>query len=189
MRRAYHHAMSSNTKEPLLFARILSMMASETRWGTNDYDRYYKYIKPAHEAYQLAMNSDHQPTEKEWERIKYEAESLSYELECQSLSDEEQLMNIQGHEKLGGFQFHDSEPIHFEHSKDMALLVVRYNDITVTFHFEKVVDMKLSGDPLSCWIDDFYCYPCFHNKNLYVFDAGFYRIICERISVENVVRK
>lgn len=188
MWKAYHSASVCEPKEPLLFARILSMLASQTRWGTSDYDRYNKYIKPAYEAYKLAMSSGYNVAKNEWERIKYEAESLAYKLECESRPDEEQLLCISGHEKLADFQFHDSNSIHFEHSKDSAHLIVRFNDIQVIFQFEGIVDMQLRGDPLDNWIDDFYCYPCYHDKNLYYFDAGFYRIICRKIAVENVVQ-
>ena len=65
---------------------------------------------------------------------------------------------------------------------------LKYDGITVTFLFEEIVDIHVDGDPVTNWIMDFYCYPCFHNKELFTFDVGYYKIICSSISIENVER-
>lgn len=47
----------------------------------------------------------------------------------------------------------------------------------------------MNVDPLQSWITDFDCYPCFHNKDLLTFDIGYYKIVCSKISVEDIQRK
>ena len=60
--------------------------------------------------------------------------------------------------------------------------------LVVTFEFEGLVDIEVNGDPTTNWINDFYCYPAFHNKDLLKFDIGYYRILCEKIKVIAVER-
>ena len=52
--------------------------------------------------------------------------------------------------------------------------------------YEGIVDIYIDGDPVTNWIMDFYCYPCFHSRELYTFDVGYYKIICSSISVEKI---
>ena len=54
---------------------------------------------------------------------------------------------------------------------------------TLELFFEEVDDIEIKTDPVCDWINDFYCYPSFYNKKKYVFDIGFYKIICSKIVV------
>lgn len=188
MWKAYHLACETEPKDFLLFARILSMMADENRNEYSEYDRYKKFVKPAEEAYRKAQEEGQRPTEKELENILFYAESLSYKFGCEDAPYEEHIKHIQGSELLETFEFHDSKPIWFEQSEQSARLKLKYDSIIATFLFEGLIDIYVEGDPLSTWISDFYCYPCFHNKDLLTFDLGYYKIICSSISVEKIER-
>ena len=65
MWKAYHQARTTEPKDHLIYARILSMMASESRGKEFDYDRYHKYVKPAADAYHLAVRAGQNPSDKE----------------------------------------------------------------------------------------------------------------------------
>ena len=186
MWKAFHEASAQEGKDQLLYARILAMMASECRIRTQDYDRYHRYVKPALDAYILAEQAGQQPGKEEMQRIRFEAESLAYELERQDLPFEEQIKPITGHENLNDFSFHDSKPVRFEQFEESARLSLQYGDVTATFLFEGVLEVHVESDPRTNWIGDFSCYPCFPNNRILTFDVGYYRIICERISVECV---
>jgi len=56
------------------------MMASECRIQGSDYDRYQKYIKPAVEAYHLAVKAGQHPSDKELDRIYFDADNMEYKL-------------------------------------------------------------------------------------------------------------
>ena len=162
------------------------MMADESRSSTFDYERYHKFVKPSMEAYELAINAGQKPAKKELEKIRYWSDLLSYELNCKQAPYDEQIKYIKGYEQLNDFQFHDSKPVWFEHTEEIARLKLRYDDITVTFLFEGIGDIHIVTDPLTDWVYDFYCYPCFHNEESLQFDIGFYKIACSSISVEKI---
>lgn len=185
---AYYKACKTEPKNYLLFARILAMMADEHSVSVSDYDRYHKYVKPSIEAYALAEEAGQHPTEKELDKIRFSADSLAYELNSENAPYEEQIKLITGYEQLDDFGFHDSKPVWFEHTEQTARLQLKYDDITVTFLFEGIFDIHVDGDPVTNWIMDFYCYPCFHNKELLTFDVGYYKIVCSSISVEKIDR-
>ena len=185
---AYHKACKTGQKDYLLFARILAMMADEHRVSVSDYDRYHKYVKPSLEAYTLAEKGGQHPTEKELNKIQFSADSLAYKLNSENAPYEEQIKFIIGYEQLDDFGFHDSKPVWFEHTERTARLKLKYDDIAVTFLFEGIFDIHVDGDPVTNWIMDFFCYPCFHNNELLTFDVGYYKIICSTISVEMIDR-
>lgn len=185
MWKAYHKACEAEPKDELLFARILAMMADESRISVFDYARYHKYVKPSLEAYERAVAAGQRPTEKELETIRFFADSMAYVLQQEDVSYDEQVSRIQGYEQLEDFSFHDSKPVWFEQTDQTARLKLQYGEMTVTFRFEEIEDFQAEGDPLTNWIMDFYCYPCFRRKVL-TFDVGYYRIICKRVSVETV---
>ena len=114
------------------------------------------------------------------------SESLAYQLKCENLPEEEHIKWIAGHEKLDDFEFHDSKPVHFEITDDTAMLTLRYYDKNVTFQFEHILEFYAEGDPVTDYVHDFSCYPCYHNKQLFTFDIGLYRIICSGISAQSI---
>ena len=186
---AYHKACQTEPKDYLLYARILSMMADERRFLVTDYDLYHKYVKPSAQAYELAEAAGQHPTEKELDKIHLSAEFLKYKLDCEDAPYEEQLKWIHGYEQLVDFGFHDSKPVWFELAEESARLKLKYGDVVVTFLFEGITDIHVDCDPVTSWIEEFYCYPSFHNKELLVFDAGYYKITCASISVEKIERE
>lgn len=186
---AYHNACKNEPKNHLLFARILAMMADEYRFTTSNYYIYHKYIEPSVSAYALAKKSGQLPTDEELEKINFSANSLKYELDSEEAPYKEQIKNIKGYEKLNGFDFHDSKPIYFEHTEKTAKLKLKYDNIVATFMFEDIYEIHVEGDPLTNWIDEFYCYPCFHNRKLFTLDVECYKIVCSSISVEKVEKE
>ena len=189
MWKAFHAACEAEPKDHLTFARILMMMASESRMETFDYDRYHKYVEPALAAYERAIEAGQHPSEKELSNIRFAADSMSYILECEAKPYDEQIRHIKGYEKLNDFGFHDSKPIWFEHTEDCARLKLKYGDLAVTLLFEGISDVHVHGEPTTNWIEDIYCYPCFRSELCYTFDVGYYKIICTSISVELIERE
>ena len=186
---AYRKACQTEPKDYLLYARILAMMADEHRFLVTDYDLYHKYVKQSNEAYALAEATGQHPTEKELDKIHLLADFLKYKLEREDVPYEEQLKWIHGYEELDDFGFHDSKPVWFEHAEESARLKLKYGNMAVTFLFDGITDIHVACDPVASWIEEFYCYPSFHNKELFVFDAGYYKIICASISVENIEKE
>lgn len=185
---AYYKVCKSEPKDYLLFARILSMMAYEQHTAVPDYDRYYKYVKPSVEAYALAEKAGQHPTEKEVNSIRLSADLLEHEINSENAPYEEQIKFINGYEQLDDFGFHDSKVLWFEHTERTARLKLKYRNIVVTFLFEGVDSIQVYCDPVMDWIEDFYCYPCFQDKERYTFDVEYYKIICSSISVEKIER-
>ncbi len=185
---AYHLATNTEPKELLVYARILSMLNAECLFPWSDYDRYHKFVKPAAEAYSAAAAAGLTPTDRELEMNQFYNETLAYELDCQSRDYDEQIKLISGYEKLNDFGFHDSKPIRFEQTGETARLTLQYNDIQVTFLFEGIIEFQAEGDPVTSWISEFCCYPCYHNKDLLFFDIGYYRFTCSRITVQEIIK-
>lgn len=116
--------------------------------------------------------------------MKQYTDSLIYQFECEDKPYDEQVSYIEGHEILSDFGFHDSKVVFFSHDEKSATMKVKYTK-TLELRFEEVDDIEIRTDPVCDWINDFYCYPTFYNKKKYVFDIGFYKIICSRIVVSN----
>lgn len=182
MWKAYYSALAAEEKEPLIFARILMMMGNEQNCKQSDYTRLHRYYLPAKEQYQLAIETGLHPSEKELGHMRLYVDSLNYQFECENKSYDEQISYIEGFEALSDFGFHDSKVIFFSHDENSATM--KFKDIkTLELLFEEVDDIQIRTDPVCDWINDFYCYPTFYNKKKYVFDIGFYKIICSRIIV------
>lgn len=187
---AYYKAVNEEEKKPLLYARILLMMAHEQNHVTS-YVRFNKYIAPAKEAYDQAIELGMQPADKELARVRSWYESLKYELEKTADTPEqtEQAYSlIPELNDIPEFAFHDSKPVHFEHNEKNARLSLKFHDITVTFEFTDLIDLQISCDPLTNWIVDFYCYRFLHAPGTIMFDIGSYKIMCKSISVVNIIR-
>lgn len=192
MWKAYHHARTAESKDYLIYARILSMMASEYRIEVFDYGCYHKYIKPAVEAYHLAIKAGQHPSDKELDRIYFNADKLEYELNKREAPYEEQLSYISDHELLSDFEFHDSRFVSFEHTGNKAFLKLDYDGRVATFMFEDVEDVQTYFNSDNLWVYDFCCYPTFNlngiiQYNGIVFDIELYRIICAKVTVVSCV--
>ena len=186
---AYNKARQAEPKDYLLYARVLAMMADEHRFMVTDYDLYHKYVMPAIDSYALAEEAGQHPTDKELDKIHLLADFLKYKLDREDAPYEEQIKWIHGYEKLDDFGFHDSKPVWFEHAEESARLKLKYGNTAVMFLFDGITDIHVDCDPVASWIEEFYCYPSFHNKELFVFDAGYYKITCTSISVENIEKE
>lgn len=192
MWKAYHQARTAESKDYLIYARILSMMASECRIEVYDYGRYHKYIKPAVEAYHLAIKAGQHPSDKELDRIYFNADKMAYELNKREAPYEEQISYISNHELLTNFEFHDSRFVSFEHAGNKAFLKLDYDGRVATFMFEDVENVQTYYDSDNIWVYDFNCYPTFNPKGIIqyngiVFDIELYRIVCGKVTVVSCV--
>ncbi len=187
--KAYHDATEAKTKKPLWYARILDLMGNQQRYKMSDYDRFKKFVEPAYEQYKIALNTDNPPTPKEWDFAEREYKSMLYEIEIKDSPYDEQMKIIEGYEQLDDFGFHDSKPVFFSHTDKSAELHLEFGDIIVVFGFEDIYDIHVDGDPLTNWINDFYCYRSYFNKDFIIFDVGYYIISCSRVFVKSVERK
>ena len=67
--KAYYAATQAETKENLLYARILMMMNDE-QYNAWEHDRFRKYVASAKEAYEVAIREGGKlPTAKEMEKV------------------------------------------------------------------------------------------------------------------------
>lgn len=184
MFKAYYEALNAEEKEPLVFARILVMMGDETDCKQSDYTRLHRYYLPAREQYELAVKAGLKPSDEELEHVNLYTDMLVYQFECEDKNYYEQLSYIEGHERLTDFGFHDSKVIFFSHDKTSAVMKLQYDSEKVLeLHFEDIYDIKIHTDPVSDWINEFYCYPLFSCKEQLIFNIGFYKIICTKIFV------
>ena len=112
---------------------------------------------------------------KEMEKVNFLYDSLKYVLKkIENTSEQviEAYKHIEGLNDVQDFCFHDSKQIWFEHTSETAKLKLDFDGIVVTFGFDGIIDIEVNGDPTMNWINDFYCYPAFHNKNVLHFDIG-----------------
>ncbi|MCQ2439202.1 MAG: hypothetical protein MJ074_05540 [Oscillospiraceae bacterium] len=183
---AYYEAKTAeHIIDNLLYARILMMMSHE-HFNVSDYDRFHKYIAPAREAYSKAVATGQTVTEQELKAVNLSFESLQYTLKKTENTREQSMAAyacVDGLNDIKDFCFHDSKPVYFEHQDNRALLKLDYDGICVTFEFTDLLEFEANGDPTCNWINDFYCYPLFHNPEYYFFDVGYYRITCKQIRV------
>lgn len=185
--KAYYAAMTAGEKEPLLYARILMMMGFHQCHRQPYYYCLRHYYLPAKEQYQIAIERGMTPTDKELEEMRLYTESLSYRYDCEAKPYDEQIAHIEGYEKLGDFNFYDSIVLFFSHDKNSISMKIGHDaGITAELRFEDIYDIEINSDPVTAWINDFYCYPTFYDKSKFVFDIGYYRITCSRIKVVSV---
>lgn len=185
--RAYHLASSAETMHPLWYARVLFMMASEQRYKQSDYIILNSYLRPCMAAYAEATQNGDMPSDDEYENAKYLYDYYSHQ-EANTGSSvettERAYSYIEGLNLELNFSFHDSKVLGFSHDCDSAKLYLQYGETLITLLFEEVYEIKVSSvDPEATWILDFDCYPTFHNAQLLIFDIGFYKIQCRKISV------
>lgn len=185
--KSYYTALNAEEKEPLLFARILMMMGSTQNYKQSDCIRLHRYYLPAKELYEIAIESGLQPTEKELKQMKLHIDILTYQFACEEKPYKEQLAYIEGYENLSDFSFYDSKVVFFSHDENSADLKLKYSSV-LELHFEDVDEIVIRTDPVCDWVNDFYCYPAFHNRNKLIFDIGFYRILCSKIVVTSYER-
>ena len=180
---AYYAAIQAETKEHLLYARILMLMANQQH--IDDYTCFRKYIAPAKEAYEKAIESEgNKPAEKELKEVNWLYESLEYKLKKTEDTEEAYIdacKLIEGLTSIKDFYFHDSKPIYFEHTEKNAKLKLDLNGKVVLLIFEELIDIEINGDPLCNWINDFYCYKEFYYDTTLRFDIGHYKITCKKI--------
>ena len=187
---ACHEAMKNPVKDHLWYARILFMMLTEQRKNFSDYKLLHDYANVFMEEYQLAIEAGTPPTDRELEAAKFERDWLQHKVECKTneINDwEKSIQLIEGSELLGDFSFYDSEPTMFKHEKDRAFLKLKYKDTVATFEFTDIYEIEIDCDPVTCYIDGFFCYPFFRdNLERIVFDINQYKIICKNIRVVSV---
>ena len=185
MWKSYYTALEQEEKRPLLYARILVMMAHIRRYMVSNYDCFHKYIEPAMKAYNEAIKLGENVPTQELESIKRDFESLEDELKKEDEIEEGYAL-INGLNEINNFQFHDSKPIYFEHNEKEASLELDYDGNIVRFKFSGIYEIEINGDPTCNWINNFYCYHWWYNKEIIYFDVGYYRIKCSRIFAEKV---
>lgn len=186
MWKAYQEARSAETKDHLLYARILVMMSHERRFRIDDYVLFHKYVGPALDEYRQAIADGQRPTEKELGNAQWEYDALFYQESRADAPYDEQIQAIRGHEKLSEFFFYESQVISFSHSEHNAKLTLQYRSAIATFSFDDVYEIQINADPAVVWVTEFCCYPCFEDKSRIRFDIGDYKITCKAVCVESV---
>ena len=190
---AYHFASIADKENTdyRTYARILSMMAHEQCYKTNDYTIFHNYVEPAYHAYQKALSSGQHISSREWEDIQYCYNSFIYR-QSKEVSDgelwQEQIALIKNGEKLEQyvFCFYDSKVIYFAHDENAAFMKLKYHDIIAEFQFKDIYSITICTDPIVNWIDEYYCYRDYRFEDRINFRAGDYRIQCSSISLESI---
>lgn len=187
MWRAYHLASSCETKQPLWYARVLYMMASEQQHKQDDYVILNSYLRPCMAAYAESKQNGDNPTDMEYEKAKYLFDSFVHVASNTGSSEETTRCSysyIEGFSPEMRFEFHDSKVISFSHDCSSAQLRLQYDGTRVTLLFEDICEIDIcSPDPEHTWIYDFNCYPAFHNADILIFDTDFYKIKCRKIKL------
>jgi hypothetical protein len=185
--KAYYAATQEDEKQDLIYARILIMMADEDRENCfNNYIRFHRYIAPAKDAYERAIQNNEAVCDKEYEKLIRTYNYLKYMLDMEDGSDESYSMICGLNEIEELFCFHDAKTIRFEHIGDTAEIDIKYYDVTVRLIFKGIFDIQINTDPICDYINEFYCYKHFDIPERIVFDIGFYKIVCEQITAEKI---
>lgn len=185
--KAYYFAQQETEKQDLIYAKILIMMADEDRENRfNNYIRFHRYITPAKEAYEKAIQNNEEVCDKEYEELIRTYNYLKYMLDKKDGSDESYSMICGLNEIEELFCFHDAKVIRFEHIGDNAELDIKYYDTTVRIKFSGIFDIRVETDPICDYIGEFYCYRNFDIPERIVFDIGFYKIVCEQITAKKI---
>ena len=185
--KAYYFAQQEDEKQDLIYARILIMMADEDRENLfNNYIRFHRYIAPAKDAYERAIQNNEVVCDNEYEKLIRTYNYLKYMLNMEDGSDESYSMICGLNEIEELFGFHDAKPIRFEHIGDNAELDIKYHDTSVRLKFSGIFDIRVETDPICDYIGEFYCYRIFDIPERIVFDIGFYEIVCEKITAEKI---
>ena len=186
---AYNMTIESEEKKHLLYARILIMLYEEFKsLYYSEKELFTKYVKPALEEYNLSRIEDKkEPTEKELNKAKQYYEHLKYLLgsidENREASYENFISLIDNNELLKDFNFYDSMLLSFEFDKDSAILTLDYYGLVRSFKFDNIYKIEIDTDPVSDHINTFCCQRELYFENRIVVDIGFYKIVCEKISV------
>jgi hypothetical protein len=185
--KAYYSATQEEEKQDLLYARILIMMADEDRENRfNNYILFHRYIAPAKDAYERAIQNNEAVCDNEYEKLIRTYNYLKYMLDMEDGSDESYSMICGLNEIEELFCFHDAKTIRFEHVGDTAEIDIKYYDVTVRLIFKGIFDIQINTDPICDYINEFYCYKHFDIPERIVFDIGFYKIVCEQITAEKI---
>ena len=188
---AYIAAAQAEEKDHLLYARILFSIYRECTAQCDSHEALRFYVAPGWEQVQLAIAEGQHPTERELDFYRSTFEELSYVVKCEDGSDEEikkAYMLVEGLEQYPDFSFHDSKPVHFEHTEHSAELTLEYDDLRLCLEFTDIYEIHVEGDPSTNWIEEFYCYCAFRNQECVCFDVGYYRIWCKGIRVKSALR-
>ena len=182
---AYYHAENAKEKRQLWYGRILHMMAWEYQHHEQLYTVLNRYLKPCLEAYKAAMNTDEKPTDEEYKQAQDLYDYYAYKFDnCCSSNYEKSCTYITGWDDSSDFQFHDSKFIAVTQDKETATLRLEYDGIFATFVFEDVIEFTArSIDPECTWIEDFNCYPARHDATQLIFDIGYIKIQCKKITI------
>ena len=184
--KAYYTATKEEKKQNLLYARILIMMGDEDCANRFDnYTRFHRYFAPAKEAYEKAIANNEVIPSEEYEELVEKYKYLKYMLDMEDGAKESYSM-IQGLDKAEAFCFHDAKPKRFEVVGDSAELDIEYYDVTVRLIFKGIFNIQIDTDPICDYINEFYCYKNFDIHERIVFDIGFYKIECEKITAEQI---
>lgn len=180
--KAYLAAKESEEKDHIWYARILLMMARESKYTQSNYDILHLYLKPCMEAYHEAVSSNFHISPDEVKAASDEYERCLYAYNCYVRGEDEAYLLIEGLSADDGFQFHDSKVISFSHDMNHACLILEYEGIKKEFEFTGICEINVNcSDFESNWIFDCYCYRPWHTQKLICFDTESYKIICKKI--------
>ena len=122
----------------------------------------------------------------EYESLTKKYEYLEYMLGLEDGSDDSYSL-INGLDTIKKFYFHDAKPKRFKVIEDSAELDVQlYDVVSVRLKFKNIFDIQIRTDPICDYINEFYCYKNFDLPERIVFDIGFYKIVCEEITAEQI---
>lgn len=190
---AYYKAQRAESVNHLWLGRILYLIADKYRFKFSDYDILNKYAEPAFHEFEKAMASNEEhPFDKEFESARQLYKHLKYHEDNQKdcLEKYAQIINcLEGDPLPEHFDFYDSQPQSFETHGNKATLSFEHDNSLIILHFDDVYEININTDPVTDFIQEFYCYPDFGRNNLILFDIGFYKILCAHIRVQVVTTK
>lgn len=182
---------AESIEDHLLYARILYAMHREYTQCRDSHEGFRFYVAPGWEQVKLAVADGQRLTAKELAFYQETYEDLLYQTAQMTWSaeqDQQAYALVDGLSEIPDFCFHDSKPVHFEHGSDYAQLTLEYRDIRLCLAFDHPYDIQVNGDPLTNWLQDFYCYRSNRNKEIITFDVGYYTIVCTGVRVKSMER-
>lgn len=192
---ALHKARQMPEKDHLAFARILSSCALERLQVRHDFEIFTKYLQPAYEEYQLALNAGgEKPTKMEMENFDRSYQHWKFRYDNESNSGEKYasyLANIKGVDRMNDhdLSFYDSLLVAFnlDDEHNTAVLKLSYDsEYLITVCFKGVQNTELYCEAGSEYIFDFHCYrdrfPPYH----LIFSLGVLEVVCSEIEIASV---
>ena len=182
---AYYGILETEITDHLLYARILKVLAYESRFKTDDYEIMNKYLKESKKHFEIALKDNNDETaKKDYDYMMEQYTYTDFELKNTSTNvlEEDCFKLIKNNEILKDFYFGDGVIKSFNIDRDSESIIAEFQNYhqIATFKFSKVYDIKGYFDIRTSYIQQMFLYKTINNNHLQ-FDIEFLSILCDEI--------